>query len=84
MENKRPELNLENQSVISQYYYKIAHGEIISELEATNDKNKTEELKAKLAEVKQKIDFFHVLNNAVSIADTVLHNEIMIDEFRVG
>jgi len=94
MENKRPELNLENQPVISvvtelhsyfrdlQSFYKIAHGEVISQLEESNEENKIQELKAKLTEINQKIDLFHILNNAISIADTVLHTETMIDEFR--
>ncbi|MBR8827600.1 MAG: hypothetical protein DSM107014_06765 [Gomphosphaeria aponina SAG 52.96 = DSM 107014] len=94
MNNRRPEFYLENQSVISvvtelhsyfrdlQSYYKVAHGELIDQLDLTQDEAKTEELKQKLGEVNQKIDFFHVLNNAISIADTVLHNEAMIDEFR--
>ncbi|MGK7915968.1 MAG: hypothetical protein AB4038_10545 [Prochloraceae cyanobacterium] len=93
MENKKPVFSIENDSVISvvselhsyfrdlQSYYKIAKGEILSQLELTSDEAKTEELKNKLLEVEEKIDYFHVLNNAVSIADTVVHTNTMISEF---
>ncbi len=93
MENKKPVFSIENDSVISvvselhsyfrdlQSYYKIAKGEILSQLEFTNDEAKTEELKNKLLEIEEKIDYFHVLNNAVSIADTVVHAKTMISEF---
>ncbi len=93
MENKKPVFSIENDSVISvvselhsyfrdlQSYYKIAKGEILSQLELTSDEAKTEELKNKLLKVEEKIDYFHVLNNAVSIADTVVHTNTMISEF---
>ena len=91
MENKKPEFGLEH-SVISivselhsyfrdlQSFYKIAQGDAVSKLESTYDKQKQEELQAKLKEINEKIDYFHVLNNAISIADVVLHTEAMIEE----
>jgi hypothetical protein len=91
MENKKPEFGLEH-SVISivselhsyfrdlQSYYKIAQADIVSKLESTQDKQKQEELQAKFKKIKEKIDYFHVLNDAISIADVVLHTEGMIEE----
>ena len=93
MENKKPELGL-NQSVISviselhsyfrnlQSYYKITKGELLSQLESENDPQKQEQLQTKLKVIDQKIDYFHVLNNAVSIADVVVHTEEMVKEFK--
>lgn len=93
MENKRPELALKETSVFVaitelhnyfrdlQSYYKIAEGELFDELESVNNTEEAEVIKAKLKEVRLKVDYFHVINNAISIADTVIHTEAMIDEF---
>ena len=53
----------------------------MSELEASDDEAKTEELKAKLQDINDKINYFHVLNNSISTVDIVLHTETMIQEF---
>jgi hypothetical protein len=94
MQNKRPEFGLKEASAIAivselhnyfrdlQSYYKIIQGELVSQLETTEDAATTKALEAKLKEIRQKIDYFHVLNNAISIADTVMHTEAMIAEFR--
>ncbi|MGK7871853.1 MAG: hypothetical protein AB4426_00560 [Xenococcaceae cyanobacterium] len=96
MYKKKPQFPFENHSVISlvtelhryfrdfQSYCKVAHGEVLSQLESTNDEQKSQELKQKLRELNEKTAYFHVLNNAVSIADTVLHTEAMIAEFGSG
>jgi hypothetical protein len=93
MENQKPEL-FHNQSVISvvselhsyfrnlQSEYKIVKSRVISKLEVENDRQKQEQLKTKLKTINQKIEYFHVLNNAVSIADVVLHTEEMVKEFQ--
>ena len=93
MEQSKPQFPIQNHSVISlvtelhgyfrnlQSYYKVIHGEILDQLETETDAAKTEELKQTLREINLKIDFFHVLNNAISITDTVLHTEKMIEEF---
>jgi hypothetical protein len=39
-------------------------------------------LNTELQVVNQKIEYFHVLNNAASIANTVLYSPITIEEFR--
>jgi hypothetical protein len=93
MENKRPEFGL-NDSAISvvselhsyfrdlQSYYQISKGDLLSQLESENEPQKQAELNARLKQVNRKIDYFHVLNNAVSIADVVLHTEEMVKEFK--
>ena len=93
MDNKKPQLHIENNSVISlvselhayfkdsQSYYQVSQGEIISQLEASDDEKKEQQLKKKLREANEKIAYFRVLNDAFSIADTVLHTEAMIAEF---
>lgn len=91
MENKKPECNLETPviSVVSelhsyfrdlQSYYKIAKGEMMSKIEACNDKEKEQELHLELKQINRKIDYFHVLNNAISTVDVILHTEEMIAE----
>lgn len=91
MENKKPECNLDTSviSVVSelhsyfrdlQSYYKIAKGEVMSDIEACNDSEKSAQLQTDLKEINRKIDYFHVLNNAISTADVILHTEEMIKE----
>jgi hypothetical protein len=92
MKNKKPEFGLEMSPIPVvtelhsyfrdlQSYYKIAQGEIISQLESAHDQQAEEDLRLKLKKVNEKINYFHVLNNAVSIADVVLHTESMTEEF---
>ncbi len=93
MENKKPEFAIQEHSVLSiatemhnhfrdlQSYYKIAKGNVVSQLESTNDEAKVEELHKQMRDIEEKITFFHVLNNAISTVDTVLHTEKMIAEF---
>lgn len=93
MENKRPEFAIKEHSVLSiatemhnhfrdlQSYYKIAKGNLVSQLDSMNDDTKVTEIQDKLREIEEKITFFHVLNNAISTVDTVLHTDKMIAEF---
>ncbi len=93
MENKKPEFAIKEHSVLSiatemhnhfrdlQSYYKIAKGNVVSQLESTTDEAKVEELNQQMRDLEEKITFFHVLNNAISTVDTVLHTEKMIAEF---
>jgi hypothetical protein len=94
MENKRPEFGLKEASVITtvtelhsyfrdlQSYYKITQGQLLSQLDTEKDSATTEVLETKLRSIRQKIDYFHVLNNAISIVDTLIHTEAMIEELR--
>ncbi len=94
MENKKPELAIADQSVLSlvtelhnyfrdmQSYYQITHGQLLSRLDSTTDQMKEGELHEQIQEINEKITFFHVLNNAISTVDTVLHTEKMIAEFK--
>ncbi|MGK7897642.1 MAG: hypothetical protein AB4372_29515 [Xenococcus sp. (in: cyanobacteria)] len=93
MTSSKPEFSADTSSIIStvtglhshfrdmQSYYKVLKGQILSELEASDDAEKTEELKEKLSSVNEKINYFHVLNNSISTVDVVLHTETMIQEF---
>ncbi|MDJ0731376.1 MAG: hypothetical protein QNJ33_15440 [Crocosphaera sp.] len=93
MENKRPEFAIKEHSVLSiatemhnhfrdlQSYYQIAKGNLMSQLESMTDEDQVTEVQNKLREIEEKITFFHVLNNAISTVDTVLHTEKMIAEF---
>ena len=94
MENKKPELAIADQSVLSlvtelhnyfrdmQSYYKIAHGHLLGQLELATDAATENALHEQLKDVNEKITFFHVVNNAISTVDTVLHTEKMIAEFK--
>jgi len=94
MENKKPELAIADQSVLAlvtelhnyfrdmQSYYKISHGSLLSRLESTTDASAEEALHQQIKDVNEKMTFFHVLNNAISTVDTVLHTEKMIEEFK--
>lgn len=93
MENRKPEFALLDQSVINlvtelhsyfrdlQSYYQIARGELLSRLESTLDEAKAKELQGELKLLNKKIEYFHVLNNAISIADVIVHTETLIPEF---
>jgi hypothetical protein len=94
MENKKPEFTIiaQDQSVISlvtelhnyfrdlQSYYKIACGKLHDQLETTLDEAKTEELRQELHKVSQKMEYFHILNNAMSTVDVIVHTEVMVSE----
>ncbi len=94
MENKKPELAIADQSVLSlvtelhnyfrdmQSYYQIQHGQVLSQLEANSDPATENALQEELKAVNEKITFFHVINNAISTVDTVVHTEKMIAEFK--
>ena len=93
MTSSKPEFSADTSSLIStvtglhshfrdmQSYYKVLKGQILSDLEASDDAKKTEELKEKLSSVNEKINYFHILNNSISTVDVVLHTETMIQEF---
>ncbi|MBD0337056.1 MAG: hypothetical protein ICV62_16335 [Cyanobacteria bacterium Co-bin13] len=93
MENQKPIFDLKGQSPLNavtelhsffrdmQSYYKIAQGQLLGKIE-TADSTEAAHLKTELDEINQKIEYFHVLNNAASIADTVMHTPAMIAEFR--
>jgi hypothetical protein len=80
MENKKPLFGISNASPIEvatalhsfsrdmQSYYKIAHGQLLSKLDQTEDETELATIKAELQTVNQKMEYFHVLNNAASIA----------------
>ncbi|MBD2256378.1 hypothetical protein [Pseudanabaena sp. FACHB-2040] len=93
MENQKPIFGLKDQSPIGvvselhsffrdmQSFYKIAQGQILGQIEAA-DTAEAARLRTELEAINQKIEYFHVLNSAASIADTVMHTPAMIAEFR--
>ena len=93
MSSSKPKFTADTSSIINtvtglhsyfrdlQSYYKVLKGKLLSELEAVDDEEKTKELKQKLQDTNEKINYFHVLNNSISTVDVVLHTETMIKEF---
>lgn len=65
-----------------QSYYKIARGQLLSQLDQVSDEEELSKIKADLQKVNQKIEYFHVLNNAASTVDTLLHTQLLVEEFR--
>ncbi|MEM8805895.1 MAG: hypothetical protein AAGF01_07705 [Cyanobacteria bacterium P01_G01_bin.38] len=94
MENKKPKFGIQNHSPNEvatalhsfsrdmQSYYKVTHGQLLSRLDEVNDEEELSCIKAELQNVNLRIEYFHVLNNAASIVDVVLHSPIMIEEVR--
>lgn len=94
MENKKPVFSIthQDQSVVSlitelhnyfrdlQSYYKIAHGKLHNELETTTDQARIDELHHELKELHQKMEYFHVLNNAISTVNVIVHTETIVSE----
>jgi hypothetical protein len=93
MDNKKPVFGIQGYNPIKtvtelhsfcrdmQSYYQIARGNLLGQLEAADGAEEIR-LHKELQEVSRKIEFYHVLNNAVSIADTMFHTPEMIAEFR--
>ncbi|MGF1459854.1 MAG: hypothetical protein ACFBSG_12610 [Leptolyngbyaceae cyanobacterium] len=94
MENKKPVFGIADYSPIEissalhsfsrdmQSYYKMAQGHLLGKLDHTEDEAELTQLKAELQAVHQKIEYFHMLNNAASICSTVLHTPLLVEEFR--
>lgn len=88
----KPEFELQNYSPIAvatalhsfsrdmQSYCKILHGNLISQLDQVNDEAELANIQTELKAVNQKLEYFHVLNNAASTVDTLLHMPVMIEE----
>ena len=66
-----------------QAYYKVLHGQVLSELEYTDKPEKIGCLKMKLDDINRKLKYIHVLNNSASTVDEVVHLEEMLNEFRL-
>lgn len=93
MDNKKPVFGIQGYNPIKtvtelhsfcrdmQSYYQIARGDLLGQLEAAEGPDEIR-LHKELQELSRKIEFYHVLNNAVSIADTMFHTAEMIAEFR--
>jgi hypothetical protein len=66
-----------------QSYYKLIQGQILGELDETNDEEELSQIKADLQILNQKMEYFHVLNNAASIVDILMHSPIMLEELNL-
>lgn len=94
MENQKPQWLMTEEPILSiatemhnyfrnlQSYYKIAKGNLISQIESSSDEKQIKKLEQKLREIEEKITLFHVLNNSISTVDTVLHTPSMVTEFK--
>ncbi|MEA5536641.1 hypothetical protein [Crocosphaera sp. XPORK-15E] len=94
MENQKPQWTMTEHSILAiatemhthfrdlQSYYKIAKGNLLSQMESASDEQQVLSLQEQLCEVEEKLTFFHVLNNSISTVDTVLHTPNMITEFK--
>jgi hypothetical protein len=94
MENRKPEFAIADRSVLAivtelhsyfrdlQSYYKIAHGEAVSQLEVSTDSAQHEILLEKIKQIDEKMALFHVLNNSISTVSTLMHTDKMIEEFK--
>jgi hypothetical protein len=92
MDNKKPVFGIQGYTPISTItelhsfcrdmmsYYQVARGDLLCQLE-TADGDDEIRLHQELQEVTRKVEFYHVINNAASIADTMLHTPEMIAEF---
>ncbi|NJM97933.1 MAG: hypothetical protein HC800_12970 [Phormidesmis sp. RL_2_1] len=93
MEAKKPAFGLKDCSPIEvasamhsfsrdmQSYYKMVHGQLIDQLDEITDESELSKLKTDLQDVNQKMEYFHVLNNAASIVATLAHSPVMLEEF---
>ena len=72
---------LHNRFKNAQSHYATMRGSLLSKLEEMSDGEDASGLKEELGKVNEKIDYFRVLSHSLSIADTVLHTEAMIEEF---
>ncbi|MGK7905830.1 MAG: hypothetical protein AB4040_01175 [Synechococcus sp.] len=72
---------LHNRFKNAQSHYATIRGRLLSQLEEMSEGEDESGLKEKLSKVNEKINYFRVLSHSLSIADTVLHTDAMIDEF---
>ncbi|MGF1569821.1 MAG: hypothetical protein ACFCVD_17425 [Nodosilinea sp.] len=92
MDNKKPVFSIQGHSPITtvtelhsfcrdmQSYYQIARGDLLGKLDAADGEEEVR-LHQELEALSLKVQYFHVLNNAISIADTMFHTPDMIAEF---
>lgn len=65
-----------------QSYYKMVRGQILEKLDEITDEAELTKIKADLQTINQKMEYFHVLNNAASIVDILTHSPIMLEELK--
>ncbi|MEL6468795.1 MAG: hypothetical protein AAFQ74_03635 [Cyanobacteria bacterium J06623_4] len=94
MENAKPKFGISDHSPIDvatalhsysrdmRAYYEMEHGRLVGKLDEATDDSETAQIKKQLEAVNQKMAYFHVINNAASTVDIVMHTASMIKEFK--
>ncbi|KPQ33480.1 MAG: hypothetical protein HLUCCA11_18310 [Phormidesmis priestleyi Ana] len=67
-----------------QSYYKITQGHLVGQLDEVTDEAALSALKADLQIINQKMEYFHLLNNAASMVDLLIHSPIMMEELNIS
>lgn len=67
-----------------QSYYKIMQGQLLGKLDEATDEAELSEITTDLKAINQKMEYFHVLNNAASIVDILMHSPIMMEELNLS
>ncbi|MEL6490163.1 MAG: hypothetical protein AAFQ95_09385 [Cyanobacteria bacterium J06621_3] len=92
MENSKPQFGISEHSPIMiatalhsysrdmRAYYEMEHGHLLGRLDEAEDETEVAQLKEKLNIVNQKMSYFHVINNAASTVDIIMHTSLMVEE----
>lgn len=95
MEHTKPKFCIQEHSLVEvatalhdysrdmQSYYKILRGQLLGQLDEATDELGLAEIKTSLQVINQKMEYFHVLNNAASIVDILMHSPIMLEELNL-
>ncbi|MEL6489981.1 MAG: hypothetical protein AAFV85_13985 [Cyanobacteria bacterium J06634_6] len=67
-----------------QSYYKIMQGQLLGKLDEATDEAELSAITTDLKAINQKMEYFHVLNNAASIVDILMHSPIMMEELNLS
>lgn len=96
MDVKKPEFGIQDHSLVEvatalhcysrdmQSYYKMAQGYLLGQLDEATDETKLSAIKTDLRTINQKMEYFHVLNNATSIVDILMHSAVMLEELNIA
>ncbi|MEL6161703.1 MAG: hypothetical protein AAGJ95_01425 [Cyanobacteria bacterium J06554_11] len=92
MENAKPKFGISDHSPLDvatalhsysrdmRAYYEMEHGRLVGKLDESTDDAEMAQIKKELEAVNQKMSYFHVINNAASTVDIVMHTAAMVKE----
>ncbi|MEM6868739.1 MAG: hypothetical protein AAF528_10200 [Cyanobacteria bacterium P01_C01_bin.121] len=92
MKNTKPEFGISDHSPVDiatalhcysrdmRAYYEMEHGSLVGQLDEATDDAEVMKINQKLASVNQKMSYFHVINNAASTVDLIMHTPLMVEE----